>query len=440
MKQSKYNFFYKLDNGQFIAFNALKNGLAVVGEDIVNEVSSLNDGKTPNLEEAVLKELEKGGFIFRDDSDEYGLLLVRKNIQHYSTNSLGLTIAPTLNCNFNCAYCYENPDPLIMDENVMKGLVDFAKAYIDSGIHHLGTVWFGGEPTLCMSTIEKLSTDLIAACDDKKIKYSAYIVTNGSLFTRETAEKLKQLKVTGAQITIDGNAEIHNQRRPFKNGKGSFDVIWENIKDAAGVIPISIRVNVDKTNVDNVLSFFDCMKNEDWFKKYYGEKLLVHYGYVKKYTTSCRCSKDESLKPGDFWTNELELHKYLAKNGYGFTKYPDISSGCSATSINGYVVGPDGTLYKCWNHLGNPDCAVGSVFEPISLNPLYVSYLTETFEKDDECSECKYLPICMGGCVDVRVKSKRGELDAKDCAGWKFYLEDALREYYKSKMQAPPSP
>jgi hypothetical protein len=46
----------------------------------------------------------------------------------------------------------------------------------------------------------------------------------------------------------------------------------------------------------------------------------------------------------------------------------------------------------------------------------------------------------MGGCVDVRVKSKRGELDAKDCAGWKFYLEDALREYYKSKMQAPPSP
>ncbi|MCP5106676.1 MAG: SPASM domain-containing protein [bacterium] len=437
MKQSKYNFFYKLENGRFIAFNALKNGLAVVGPDIVDAVTSLDNGSIPKLKEDVIKELKRGGFICEDECDEYGVLAIRKNMQQYSTDGLGLTIAPTINCNFACSYCFENPDPQVMDDKVMKGVVDFAKTYIESGIKHLGTTLYGGEPTMCMDVIEKLSNDLIAVCEKNNVAYSSFVVTNGSLFTRETAERLKKLKVNGAQITIDGNKNIHNQRRPFKNGKGSFDCIWENVKDSAGVIPISIRVNVDKTNVDDVLAFLARMKQEEWFKEYFGEKIFVHLGYVKKFTSSCRCSKEESLKPGDFWHNELELHKYLHKNGYGFDRYPDISSGCSATSINGYVVGPDGNLYKCWNHLGIAEYAVGNVFKPIEMNPLYVSYLMESFDKDPECRECEYLPICMGGCVDIRVKSKRGEFDTKDCAGWKYYLEDALREYHKAKIQHP---
>lgn len=176
------------------------------------------------------------------------------------------------------------------------------------------------------------------------------------------------------------------------------------------------------------------MREHEWFQTHFGASIRPHYGHVKKYTASCRCSKEETLKPGDFWKKELELYKYLGKCGYGFQHYPDLSFGCSATSINSYVIGPKGKLYKCWNHAGDSACVVGSIFEPIELNPFHITYLTETFENDPQCRHCRFLPICMGGCVDIRVKALQGEMETKNCAGWKYYLEESLREYLAAKM------
>lgn len=436
MKQSMYNFFYKLEDGNFLAFNALMNGLAVVRPDVMEAIDSLNPGETPSLSKEQLVEMEKGGFVCRDDFDEYSILVIRKNMQQYTKDGLGLTIAPTLKCNLACPYCYEPPSSAAMNDEVTTGIVDFLKKHIDSGIRYFKSSWFGGEPLLCIDTIEKLSSEFISICEANKVYYTSYIITNGVLFTRDMAERLKKLKVGGAQITIDGLKEIHDTRRPFRNGKGSFDRIWQNVKDAVGVIPISLRVNIDTNNAKHLVTFLNSLKEEEWFKEYYGDMFSIHYGYVKKYTSTCRCSKEESLKAGDFWDNELKLYKYLGRHGFGYDKYPSISSGCGATTLNSYVVGPEGELYKCWNHIGHPENVVGDIFHQVTPNSLYIDYLMESFDKDDECRECKYLPICMGGCVDIRVKAKRGEFDEKDCSGWRFYLADALKEYYLAKIKS----
>lgn len=435
MKQSRYNFFYKLENEKYIAFNALKNGLAVVGSKTVTKVLSLKPGDNIEVEDNLRDELVKGGFICEDDLDEFSTLVIRKNMQQYIANTLGLVIAPTLACNLACIYCFESPSQGIMDEPVMEGLVTFVKKYIDYGLKNIDITWYGGEPLLGLGVIEKLSERFIALCEENKINYSAYIITNGTLYTKETVEKLKNMKVRGAQITLDGDKIIHDQRRPFKNGKGTFEQIIKNIRETAGILPIGLRVNVDKTNIDQTLSFFENLKKEEWFSSLYGKMISISYGHVQKYTNSCRCSKEETLKDSDFWQKEIELHRYLNKNGYGFNLYPSVASGCTATSMNSYLVGPGGELYKCWNHTGEPENVIGSIFKPIELNSKHVLYLTESFEQDQECRECKYLPICMGGCVDIRVKVKKGMFDSKNCAGWKYYLEDALREYYTAKMQ-----
>ncbi len=439
MKQSKYNFFFPLDNGKCIAFNALKNGMAVLPESLANKVQSVTAGTTPDLDDNTLAQLKKGGFLCPDDYDELGLLRIRHNMRQYSDNGLGLTIAPTLNCNLSCRYCFESPSPQVMDQKTIGGLTAFAEGYVKSGISRLSCSWYGGEPALCMDVIEDLSKRFIDLTSKNNVNYSAYIITNGTLYNRETAKKLKDLKVNGVQITLDGTEEEHNKKRPFKNGKGSFQTIWKNIKETVDILPISIRNNVDVANAPKMLKFYDLLRKEEWFKEHYGKNIRVHYGFIKKLTASCRCTKEESLKPGDFWENELKLHHYLYENGFGFEKYPDISSGCVATSINGYLVGPQGELYKCWNHLGDPQYVVGSIFEPVELNPMYISYLTDGFETDDECLACRFLPLCMGGCIDIRVKAKRGEMEAKDCASWKFYLEDALRGYYHAKVHPKPA-
>jgi uncharacterized protein len=435
MKKSRYNFFYPLEDGKYLAFNALKNGLAVVEKDVVDSIDSLENGTRPQLDDQLLAELERGGFVCADDFDEYGLLTIRRHKQQYATNVLGLTIAPTLDCNLACTYCYETPQKVSMTPNVVDGVVNFVKGYADTMIKVLEVCWYGGEPLLCLDTVEKLSSEFIALCSEKKITYSSYIVTNGTYFTPETARKLKELKVRGAQITIDGDRDTHNMRRPYRGGGGTFDAIFENVKNAVGIIPIDIRVNVDTYNVDKAMAFFKQLETHDWFRDNFGDKVVVHFGHVRYDTNSCKCKGEENLRQSEFWKKELELQTHIYKKGYPFTFYPDISAGCGASALNSYVMDPEGRLYKCWNDLGIPEKAVGTIFKPVIFSSRYITNMVESFETDPDCRQCKYLPICMGGCMDTRVKAKRGEYAAKNCSGWKYYLDKTLKMYYLSRLK-----
>jgi len=405
----------------------------------VNILQALKPGDSLTLPESSLKELKKGGFICDDLYDEYGMLLVRRHLQQYSSDTtLGFTISPSTFCNLVCRYCYESPQNAKMDQTVITQIVEFVKKRTELGLKNLFITWLGGEPLLCLDIIEDLSRKLMNLCDQKEVKYKAYIITNGTLFTRETAEKLKDLKVSGAQITIDGDKEMHDARRPYRDGKGSFDRIFANVIDTAGIMPIALRVNVDRQNVDSVLDFFKKMQSDARLGNHFKNgDIKIHYGYVRKFTSSCRCSEEECLKPGEFWLEELRLHQYLNEKGIAPIHYPSIRSGCVATTINGYVIGARGELYKCWNHVGESEKIVGNIGEDIKIDALYISYLTESFETDENCKECKVLPICMGGCVDIRINYKKGTFPAIDCSRWKYYLEESLKSYYFASLKKP---
>ncbi len=435
MKQSRYNFFFELDNGQYLIYNALKNGLGLVDRSVVEKIKSVKEGQKSDIDEGLLAELKKGGFLIDDDFDEYAVLTIRRHLQQYGSNGVSLTIAPTINCNFSCKYCFENPDKAIMDEKIEDKIVEYVKNELKSGKKYVSVTWYGGEPLLCLKNIESLSNKLIELCRKRRARYMADIITNGSLYTKDVAEKLKKLKIQSVQITLDGDKEMHDKRRPFKDRRrSSFDAIIKNLEETVGIIPVSLRINVDSENVDRAIDFVKELKSKPWFDPNY---IFPYFGYVRKYTASCRCSEEECLLPGEFWRKSYELQEYLVKEDIAVPEYPDISSGCGATSIHSYVIGPKGELYKCWNHLGEKSQIVGYIDKNIDLNPLYTQYLYESFENDEECKECKYLPICMGGCVDVMIKAKRGEMPSKDCTKWKEYLEKQLKLYYHYKLTHP---
>ena len=103
------------------------------------------------------------------------------------------------------------------------------------GVKYLSVAWFGGEPLVGMPVIESLSQRIIALCKEKNVQYSASIITNGYLLTKEVAEKLKEYHVRSAQITVDGPKEIHDTRRPMANGQGTYDVIMEHLAETKGI-------------------------------------------------------------------------------------------------------------------------------------------------------------------------------------------------------------
>jgi len=432
MKPSRYNFFFEGRDGSILAYNALRNGLAVVDANLKAAVEQLEPGRTPHVDAETLTELKRGGFVIPDELDELDVLRIRRHVQQYGDNWLGLTIAPTINCNLACKYCFENPTKGVMSEEVQDKVVELAQKAIEGGMRGVSVTWYGGEPLLCMRVIERLSGKLIELCEEKKVGYTADIITNGTLLGREVAEKLKDLKVTSAQVTLDGPRETHDQRRPYRSGAGSFDTIVSRLEESAGILPVALRVNVDRANVEEARRFYETLSSYPWFDP---KVFSVYFGYVRAFSASCRCSEEECLLQGEFWDREYELQEHLVDLGVTAPSYPDISSGCGATSISAYVIGPEGELYKCWNHLGNLNQVVGNVAEPIDFGPLYIRYLSESFENDPECLECRYLPICMGGCVDVRIKAKLGQMPEKDCARWKFYLGRQLELYYTYKLR-----
>lgn len=288
-----------------------------------------------------------------------------------------------------------------------------------------------------MDVIERLSNEFIAICQEKKIGYGASMITNGTLLNTKTIETLKKCHVNSLQITIDGQKEIHDERRPFKSrsGESSYDRIMANLRDIAGLLLINLRINLDVANKDDALDFVKRLKAQEWFAKCLQDMTIIpYYGYIRKLSSSCKCSTEEMLKPDDFWEKDLQLKNFFYENFKDYEFYPNMATGCTATVLNSYVVDPRGNLYKCWSHLGNKEKIVGTIFDPLQITPLALDYLTESFENDPECKACRFLPLCMGGCVDIRVKVKNGQSQFKDCVAWKYYLEESLKSYYLKKV------
>ena len=100
-------------------------------------------------------------------------------------------------------------------------------------------------------------------------------------------------------------------------------------------------------------------------------------------------------------------HKFVASSKMPFAPFRE----CIATRANGFVIKPDGTIFKCWDDaINNVDNMIGSVIDKTRKN--IKNYLTYVAIKDGfeeaNCVSCKLLPVCGGGCPKKRIKFGSG--------------------------------
>lgn len=160
---------------------------------------------------------------------------LQREIARYDMSSIGFTIAPTMDCNMCCPYCYEQKCDSYMSEETQNAVVDFIKVHLDAfpNAKVLNIAWYGGEPLMYKEAIYNISEKLINICDTHKVSYHAEIITNGVLLDIETAKKLsKDCRVSRAQVTVDGLGDYHNKKRILKNGEDSYSIIIKNLEAA----------------------------------------------------------------------------------------------------------------------------------------------------------------------------------------------------------------
>lgn len=136
LKTCRYNHFFKAEDGYTLAYNALSNNFARVTEEKYNIIKEIL--KSPGNfcfdtkeKEQLREDLTKGSFLIDEDIEEIEFLKMRNRIGRFSTDYFGLTIAPTLECNFECTYCFEESKKESMSKEVTEALIKFAEERIN---------------------------------------------------------------------------------------------------------------------------------------------------------------------------------------------------------------------------------------------------------------------------------------------------------------------
>jgi uncharacterized protein len=326
MKWSRFNHFLDTDkDGDRYAFNARTLALAKLDSasyDTIKQLeqasSSSSVATTDGLDVFTIQHLQDGGFLVADDLDELAELETVFNQRKHNSHNLTLTIAPTIWCNLACPYCYEGEKPKgMMDGDTQARTFAFVQHQVETnGIDAVSVAWYGGEPLLGLDVIERLSSRLIEYCDGSNIPYHASIVTNGVLLTKGVAERLRACRVSQVQVTIDGPREVHDKMRPFYGTcKGStFDIIMSNLADVIGLIPIRLRINIDKRNAARAIDLVMDVKQRDWLRSsvdfaFYFAR--IHDAEFLKQSPGCNDSASSCYDSEQFAALELELHGEL---------------------------------------------------------------------------------------------------------------------------------
>jgi uncharacterized protein len=425
IKPSSYNYRTTLPAGIGLLFNFYSLRLMGVSPKQAESVGSILD--QPNAvpekkKDARLRQLliDKG-FLIDDEVDELDYLKCFHHQACTQTRNFSLTILPSLACNFRCTYCYESPSRAAMSTEVQDALVSLVRQRVVQNGSFLVT-WFGGEPLLRMDIIERLSKAFMELCSEHNARYSASVITNGSLLTRKMARKLVDFNVTRVQVTLDGPPEIHDSRRPLVSGGKTFSKIFRNLKVASPILPINLRINVDNTNREHIPEVLDLIEQA-------GLKGMVrpYLGHTLPYNEVCGDVAGCCLSDEDFSLLELETDFDMIKRGFGSYHMPRSTNVyCMADNNNSYGITPDGGVVKCWNDAANPEAEIGHLIKP------YTEEMRSNAERwlmrdpfNLECARCILLPICMGGCPYLFLKTGR-----LHCHDWKYHLKENLAIYY----------
>jgi uncharacterized protein len=476
-----------------LLFNGVTSGLMRLPRDLSDEVapwlgpprpktagSGLADWDPPRFEldqlplafREVFPEFLRGRFFVPAEEDELDFLRRRTEFTRRNDPFL-VTITTTLDCNFDCYYCYEDKSPLYLSRERCDQILAYVARQIEAKGHaKLYTDWYGGEPMLNPDAIEYFSTRAIDYCERRGIGYSSAMISNGTHWPADARGFAERNRLNHVQITLDGPARHHNARRGYKKGHeqetSSFDVVVGTIDRLLGSTRIYLRINVDPGVGRSALELVDLFLARGWLAP--GARLYPYLAPIGPMTEHCGfigASEKFQRFQDEFEEIKREFQRQVARHldarGVEHLQiYPATRRmNCAAVGDNSVVFGPDGLMYKCGLDVGIADRAFDALPPPAAapaLSPAAAPepaapaaagrrkspfvilaeapahgakahpYHTYDAFSHQRCSQCQYLPVCMGGCPKTWFEGNEFYL-ARRSAYWEENFEGLIRLY-----------
>lgn len=403
---SRYNVQAKVPGKNVVAISNLYKGTCAEYNPIELYVMQSLDEIEEN--HPLIDRLAKRGVIVNYDEREALEAQSRLGCAMVGGDKVSITICPTLACNFECPYCFANRGKEKMGVEVQDDVVALAGRMIDaSRAKKLTVTWFGGEPLLATDVIESLSARLMATAKERGCSYDAYVFTNGYLITPEIVALLERCKVSLIHIPLDGLGATNDATRRLVGGGPTFDRIVENLSLLKPPFQVLIRANTHDGNVaelddlkELVLSVAKKSGNNNI--EFYPAAIIdttapdvldspmAHYAYdgiemsLRTDAQFVPVGKDHRCGAQDFWSVTIDDKGYLSKCGGKLCGQPEFAFSTA--------------------HEWDP----ARPFET-ATNPDMLSRFLNTVDAviaDDKCHDCVWLPICGGGCPQLRLFGK----------------------------------
>lgn len=464
-KSSFYNFLIPVEEKkEFLLYNSLTGGLSVLNKNKGAFFLKLFEKKEFELSQIdksyieFILDLIDSNYIIDSKTNENDIVFSSHNShvrQQIESGNFTLTIVPIFKCNLSCRYCFQNPpDERIMDDSTFKEITQFIETEFNNNhilpkYKALNINWFGGEPLLEIKKIKKYSKKLYEISSKKGIKYHAFIVTNGTLLCDEVFQDLRDSHIHSMMITIDGSKATHDFWRPSKNGDfSSYERIIRNLVKMPNDFSLLIRINCSKNVWGGIGELFDDLeKFELWPQR--RSQINFDLAYISTYDNARYNDREVFFS----WREIVDLlevfedfrlsryNNWAKKNNQEFGKLDFVMPEqswlrCeSANSPAGFVIDPEGYIYKCWEDADKPKQRIQHISTTFNLkNPKLKRWLNvDKVHVKAICKDCKVLPICNANCA----KTILDDPTNFRCSNWKFNLEDTLKKQYIISVDDP---
>lgn len=189
----------------------------------------------------------------------YGDSLRYTKNAHAMRNGAGEGMGPvvvwnsTKTCNLKCRHCYMSSDNKKYQNELT---TQEAKNFIDdlADFHVPVLLFSGGEPLIRPDFFE-----LAEYAQAKGVRPT--LSTNGTLITREVAQRIKDIGVGYVGISLDGLQDVNDQ---FRGVEGAFQKAMAGIQNCVAVGQrVGLRFTINHHNIQELENIFDFIEREN---------------------------------------------------------------------------------------------------------------------------------------------------------------------------------
>ncbi len=311
-------------------------------------------------------------------------------------------------CNLACGYCFAEEGEYhgrraLMSLEVGKKALDFL-IRSSGGRRNLEVDFFGGEPLMNWQVVK----DLVVYGREQEERYDKRfrftVTTNGVLLNDEIQEFVNQ-EMDNVVLSLDGRREINDKMRPFRNGKGSYDLIvpkFQRLADSRNQERYYVRGTFTRNNLDfsnDILHFADL-----------GFKQMSIEPVVGEETDPYAIRKEDLPQIMEEYDKLAKIMIEREKRGKGFNFFHfmiDLEGGpCISKRLSGCGSGteylsvtPWGDLYPCHQFVGQEEFLMGNVDEGITKPEIADEFRGCSVYSKEKCKACFAKFYCSGGCM-----------------------------------------